>query len=179
MASSKNGEKNLPVFEWIYDKEILSSSEIVKHYSKCYEKISSIIKREKFKNLIPFEEQLALNLDKVEGLRAKQEKRQEKHKTVDFVIGIKSRKSKCKQIRLVECKFEVKANNKSLIDDLKGKLHETVLFYSFDYPFCPFFIVLLNNNHYQQGLRYIKNQFCNAPWVEVLNVDGFYEKYFV
>lgn len=162
----------------VFCEEIMDSNPIKKRHPSCYMPIKIILKEEGCKEKSPFERQKALNLDKIEVELAKEEKRNQRS-TVDLAIGIAGRKKGGdKKIRLVECKFDVKRFHRKLIEDLRDKNKQTRDYYSFGYPIQESFVVLLNEDFFQQGLRFIKNGFSDSPYCEVMTVKEFYSQYF-
>ena len=181
MAPNKKQKKESstePMDKWVFCEDIMNSSPLKKRHTSCYMPIKTILKEEGCKEKSPFGKQKALNLDKVEIEMAKEEKRNQRS-TADFAIGIAGKKKGGdRKIRLVECKFDVKRVHRKLIEDLRDKNQKTRDYYSFGYQIQESFVVLLNEDFFQQGLRFIKDGFSGSPYCEVLTVKGFYDQYF-
>lgn len=182
MASDNKRKKKAPAAQtdsWKFDEGVLDCCPLKIRHLECYLPIKSILRKEKYKGRMPFDQQKALCLDKIEINQAKAEGRDQRS-TTDMAIGIVRGSGKGgNRIRLVECKFDVKKNNGKLIEDLKDKNRKTRDYYSFENPVQELLVVLLNDKYYGQGMRYIKNSFSDSPNCEVLTVDGFFHQYFL
>ena len=182
MASDKKRKKKVAevqIDSWKFDEGVLVGCPLKMRHPDCYLPIKSVLKKEKYKGRIPFGQQKVLCLDKIEVDHAKAERRNQRS-TTDMAIGIVRGDGKGgKKIRLVECKFDVNNINGKLIEDLKDKNQKTRDHYSFGNPIQKLFVVLLNDNFYGQGLRFIKNNFSNSPDCEVQTVNGFFNQYFL
>lgn len=182
MASDKKRKKKVAVVQtdsWKFDESVLDCCPLKMRHQDRYLPIKSVLRKEKYKGQMPFDQQKALFLDMVEIDQAKAEERNQRS-TTDMAIGIVRGDGKGgKKIRLVECKFDVKNINGKLIEDLKDKNQKTRDYFSFGNPIQKLFVVLLNDSFYGQGLRFIKNNFSNSPDCEVQTVNGFFSQYFL
>ena len=165
--------------EWAFEERIIDDCSLKKGHPQHYSLIKTMIKEEGYKGKSQFDTQRALCLDTLEIELAKAEKRNQRS-TTDFAMGIIGRRSgKCnKRIRLVECKFDVNNTHNKLIEDLKAKNKETRDYFSFGCPIQKLFVVLLNDEFYNQGMRFIKKNFLDSSDCEVLTVNSFFNLYF-
>ena len=141
----------------------------------CLDFIQTILKNEKYKEKqCPFDQEIALNLDKVEILAKKGTLRD---KTVDFVVCLEK-----DWLLLVEAKLEVE-NVANIGKTIQDKIeHSKVLL-----RLCDNYIhseesvvVLLNNKHYQeQSNKLRKLLIAKNVNIKPYRVCDFYKEYFM
>lgn len=140
----------------------------------CLDFIQTILKNEKYKEKkCPFDQEIALNLDKVEILVKKGTLRD---KTVDFVVCLEQN-----WLLLVEAKLEVE-NVANIAKTIQDKIeHSKVLLRSCDNYIHSgeSVIVLLNNKYYQEQSNKLRRLLIAKNInIKPYRVCDFYKEYF-
>ncbi|MCD8178243.1 MAG: hypothetical protein LUE98_12810 [Tannerellaceae bacterium] len=144
-------------------------------YPKEVELINQIFLTEGFKSY-SFEEEVALNLDKIE---IKKSKGLSRKATVDLAIGI-SRVQRNAQILLVELKFEVKRPGNISKKEIEEKIKHSIELLTHVVPVSEKKVLLFNDNIIQQARSAITRLYHNSPKmaIEVKTVEDFKQTYF-
>lgn len=143
--------------------------------TKCLDFIQNILRNEKYREKqCPFDQEIALNLDKVEILTKKGTLRD---KTVDFVVCLEK-----DWLLLVEAKLEVE-NVTNIAKTIQDKIeYSKVLLHSCDNYIHSeeSVIVLLNNKNYQeQSNKLRKLLIAKNINIKPYRVCDFYNEYFI
>ncbi|GAB4206556.1 MAG: hypothetical protein Fur0023_16570 [Bacteroidia bacterium] len=145
---------------------------LAKKHRECIEKISDACKTAGAKSS-PFDQEICLNLDKVEDQKAKCDGRN-KHKTMDIAFGIKS-----KEMILCDFKFNCENPNNLKHKDLKGKISYSEILLGQTISIHKPYLFLFESKIKRQALNLIRRLFTNKPdEVDVLDIDEFKKKYF-
>lgn len=177
--SGKRANKN-----GINHKRYYKSDEAIRNFvaddhimSQCLEYIRDILRSENHRGkYCPFNEEIALNLDKVEILQ-KQKSGAERESTVDFVVCLEN-----DWLLLVEAKLDVD-NVDNIRKDIYDKIaHSKMMLQSCD-NYCHMedvVVVLLKDKDFQERYNRLRRQLIAKNFnVKPFRVCDFYNEYFV
>lgn len=157
-----------------YCSKTTKAHQISKGFSTCLEKLDDISRNEGCKKP-PFSEEIALNLDKVENLKAQKESRS-KNRTIDIFIGVTNDKNK--RILLCEYKLRLKSPTNLSQREIKEKIDNTKKMVGHSPPLSPEIIFLFKPNQVNQAYNILRRFFPTRRDLKSSDIQSFKNSYF-
>lgn len=149
-----------------YCKETTKSHGLAKVHSNCIDLLSNVSKNEGAKSN-PFSDEECLNMDKVENMIARKEKR-EARKTMDISFGVADGKNK----RYVFCEYRLNYNNPNNLSksELDAKLSNTKNLLGTELPIHNFYYFVFANKIKQQAIHSLRRLYQNKSNMVALDL---------
>ncbi len=159
---------------WKYNKKCTIEHELACRYRESIEKIGDVINEEGEKNT-QFTNQICLNIDKVEKLLAKKEKRNA-NKTMDTTFAISSGKKH--EMLLCEYRLNYKKPENISKKDLNDKISYSKSLLGNQPAVHNVYIFVFNTKIKAQALNKIRRIFSNKNTVSVVDIQELKKIYF-
>ena len=155
-------EKN----NWKYCKETTIQHPIALKFENCVEDIGTVSIAEGAKKS-PFSHEVCINLDKVERLLAKKQKR-EAQRTMDISFGIKYGNQK--RILLCEYRLNYKNVNNLKKSELDLKISNSKSLVGQDPLVHNYYLFIFNSNLKNQAYHVLRRLYANNNTIEVMDL---------
>jgi len=161
---------------WTYCVLTTKAHCISKCHPDCIEKIDTVCKNDGAKHT-PFENEICLNLDKVEINQAKFEKR-DRRKTMDFSLGLKHSDYNQNRFLLVELRLRYKNVNNLSQNELKLKIDNSRNILGNNPVIINHYYFVFPSQLKHQAHRNLRRLFSNKSFVSGVDLDDIKRIYF-
>jgi len=157
-----------------YCNETTKSHGLAKSYSNCIELLSNVSENEGAKSN-PFSDEECLNMDKVENILARKEKR-DARKTMDISFGVADGKNKC----YVLCEYRLNYNNPNNLSksELDAKLSNTKNLLGTELTIHKFYYFVFAHNIKQQAIHSLRRLYQNKSNMVALELADLKDIFF-
>jgi len=160
--------------KWIYNKNITINHNLAQQYKISIEKINDTIVSEGGRKT-DFKNEVCINLDKIEKILAKKERRNA-FRTMDIAFGI----SKGKAENMVLCEYKLKYKKPANLSksEIDGKIKYSKNLLGNEPPVLNRFIIIFKSEIKAQSYSILRRLYANKNLFQVLDINELKEKYF-
>lgn len=159
---------------WEYCKDITTQHYIAANFNKCIVNFDAFCKAEGAKKT-PFSNEECVNLDKVESIMAKSEKRNLR-KTMDAFFGIKLGHQK----KIILCEFRLNYKNVNNLSksELDAKLSNSINIIGHNPMINNCYLFVFNSNLKNQAYRRLRALYSNKKTMQAIDLVDLKNLYF-